>query len=290
MLLTRDTRVTNHGFRNGYPTPRQSVLQAGQGVLVDTGTESPGCAASAATRSIRPSRSVPLPNTPGPSGPDFDPTTIIIIQQTTVIIDIFVVVDVDTGETIDRPAGTTGEEDTPHGSTTTSSETTTTSSTTIELPQQHDDHVHCRRPPGHQRALDRLVYLHGHRRPASAESELESQGCSVAELKALEGKPLPMTVDITVTRRGQGTGVVLVDFSSVSSDAYLGASDHVRLLRRQHRYPHDRGRDGDEGGGVESRWSVGHRRHTDASRPGHQHNGRLAGDEGAVGREGEGIT
>jgi len=35
MMLTRDTRVTNHGFRNGHPTPRQSVLQKGQMVLVD---------------------------------------------------------------------------------------------------------------------------------------------------------------------------------------------------------------------------------------------------------------
>ncbi len=35
MMLTRDTRVTNNGYRNGKPTPRQSVLQKGQMVLVD---------------------------------------------------------------------------------------------------------------------------------------------------------------------------------------------------------------------------------------------------------------
>ena len=35
VLLTRDMRVTNHGFREGKPTPRQSILQAGQYVLVD---------------------------------------------------------------------------------------------------------------------------------------------------------------------------------------------------------------------------------------------------------------
>lgn len=34
-ILQVDTRVTNHGFRNGQPTPRQSVLQAGTAVLVD---------------------------------------------------------------------------------------------------------------------------------------------------------------------------------------------------------------------------------------------------------------
>lgn len=34
-LLTLDTRVTNHGYRDGRATPRQSVLQAGTAVLVD---------------------------------------------------------------------------------------------------------------------------------------------------------------------------------------------------------------------------------------------------------------
>ncbi len=34
-VLTLDTRVTNHGFRDGRATPRQSVLQAGTAVLVD---------------------------------------------------------------------------------------------------------------------------------------------------------------------------------------------------------------------------------------------------------------
>lgn len=35
VLLRTDTRVTNHGFLNGRPTPRQAVLQAGTAVLVD---------------------------------------------------------------------------------------------------------------------------------------------------------------------------------------------------------------------------------------------------------------
>ncbi len=34
-VLTLDTRVTNHGFRGGRATPRQSVLEAGSAVLVD---------------------------------------------------------------------------------------------------------------------------------------------------------------------------------------------------------------------------------------------------------------
>lgn len=35
LVLNSDTRVTNHGFRNGKPTPRQAVLQKGSAVLAD---------------------------------------------------------------------------------------------------------------------------------------------------------------------------------------------------------------------------------------------------------------
>ncbi|MBK9178795.1 MAG: hypothetical protein IPM45_04360 [Acidimicrobiales bacterium] len=35
VVLTRDTRVTNHGFVDGVATPRQAVLQAGTAVLID---------------------------------------------------------------------------------------------------------------------------------------------------------------------------------------------------------------------------------------------------------------
>lgn len=38
-ILTVDARVTNHGFRGGVATPRQSVLQAGTAVLVDDAGE-----------------------------------------------------------------------------------------------------------------------------------------------------------------------------------------------------------------------------------------------------------
>ncbi len=78
----------------------------------------------------------PVKTTPkytGPKWTNFDPTTIIIIQQTTVIIDIFVVVDVDTGESFNRPAGSTGEQDTPR-EVTTSTVTSTTETSTTEVP------------------------------------------------------------------------------------------------------------------------------------------------------------
>jgi hypothetical protein len=132
MVLTRDTRVTNHGFRNGYPTPRQSVLQAGQGVLVDRyGVPRVRCECGNPLNPPQPVKTTPKYT--GPKWTNFDPTTIIIIQQTTVIIDIFVVVDVDTGESFNRPAGSAGEKDTPH-EVTTSTVTPTTVTSTTETP------------------------------------------------------------------------------------------------------------------------------------------------------------
>ncbi|MFH0915772.1 MAG: DUF6777 domain-containing protein [bacterium] len=207
MVLTRDTRVTNHGFRNGLPTPRQSVLQAGQGVLVDEyGVPRVRCECGNPLNPPQPVKATP--NYTGPKWENFDPATIIIIQQTTVIIDIFVLVDVETGETFDRPAGSTGEQDTSREITTTS-ETTTSSTTTTTLIGPLDIN-------GLWAGSYTFTAIDV---PPEAESELEAQGCSIGELKALEGKPLPMTLDMTVDARGKGTAVLFVDFSSISPDA-----------------------------------------------------------------------
>ncbi len=116
MMLTRDTRVTNHGFRNGKPTPRQSVLQKGQMVLVDQyGVPRVRCECGNPLAPPKPVQKTPTYT--GPKWPGFDPTTIIVVQPTTVIINIFVVVDVYTGDPFDRPAGTEGTEDVAHDTT-----------------------------------------------------------------------------------------------------------------------------------------------------------------------------
>lgn len=110
LMLTRDTRVTNHGYRDGRPTPRQSVLQKGQMVLVDQyGVPRVRCECG---NPLTPPQPVEKsPKYTGPQWPDFDPTTIVVVQPTRVVINIFVVVDVYTGESFDRPAGTTGDQD-----------------------------------------------------------------------------------------------------------------------------------------------------------------------------------
>ena len=138
LVLTRDTRVTNHGFRNGRPTPRQSVLQAGQGVLVDSyGVPRVRC--ECGNPLIPPQPVKTTPTYTGPRWPGFDPTTVIIIQQTTVIINIFVVIDVQTGEIFDRPPGTSGEEDVPQEGVTTTGATITGSTTTTEAGDARDE-------------------------------------------------------------------------------------------------------------------------------------------------------
>jgi len=113
LMLTRDTRVTNNGYRNGKPTPRQSVLQKGQMVLVDKyGVPRVRCECG---NPLTPPKAVKTtPTYTGPKWPGFDPTVIIVVQPTTVIINIFVVIDISTGETFVRPAGTTGDQDTSY--------------------------------------------------------------------------------------------------------------------------------------------------------------------------------
>jgi hypothetical protein len=46
----------------------------------------------------------------------------------------------------------------------------------------------------------------------------EKEGCSAALVAAMKGKPLPMTLDVTVDKEGQGSGVMLLDASSLNTD------------------------------------------------------------------------
>lgn len=46
---------------------------------------------------------------------------------------------------------------------------------------------------------------------------VDEEGCGVAILAAMKGKPMPMTLDVTVDEAGNGTGVMFIDASSMSS-------------------------------------------------------------------------
>lgn len=123
VVLLRDTRVTNHGFKNGKATPRQAVLQSGTAVLVDQyGTPRVKCACgNPLTKPVEQTTKVTYTGT---EWPGFDPAVVVIVQPTTVIIETFVIVNVQTGALIERPSGTDGTND--KGSTTTTRAPVTT--------------------------------------------------------------------------------------------------------------------------------------------------------------------
>jgi hypothetical protein len=110
VILRSDTRVTNHGFKNGRATSFQTVLQAGTAVLVDEKGEVVTkcyCGNPLTT---------PLSYPPvyfGPRWNGFSPNNLTIIKQNTTTINIFILIDVRTNQPFQRPAGTDGTQDTP---------------------------------------------------------------------------------------------------------------------------------------------------------------------------------
>jgi hypothetical protein len=109
VLLRTDTRVTNHGFRSGRATPRQSVLQAGTAVLVDrSGVPRVRCACG---NPLAPPVAVRSANYQGPRWSGFDPTLIVVVSPSPSPVTGFVLIDASTGATFGRPVATSGGSD-----------------------------------------------------------------------------------------------------------------------------------------------------------------------------------
>jgi hypothetical protein len=132
VVLRADTRVTNHGYRNGRATAHQSVLQAGTAVLVDHfGVPRARCACGNPLLPPRPVRSHPTYQ--GPPWPAFDPGAVVVVQPSPTVINVFNLVDPRTGTSFGRPAGTSGASDgppSPAGTVATSTSTSPASTTT----------------------------------------------------------------------------------------------------------------------------------------------------------------
>jgi hypothetical protein len=113
VLLRLDTRVTNHGFDGTRPTTLQSVFQAGTAVFVDAhGVPRARCYCGNPLTAP-----VALTGEPKPVGTPwrgYNPAALADVQPSTVSITVFILVDVVTGQPFNRPAGTTGADDTPH--------------------------------------------------------------------------------------------------------------------------------------------------------------------------------
>lgn len=105
-LLTADTRVTNHGYRNGDAYGFQAVLQKGTAVLVDQhGTPRARCSCGNPLAEPIPTKTTPKYT--GNVWPGFDPNAVTVVQPSTDPIVIFVFVDPnDPAQTVQTSPGT----------------------------------------------------------------------------------------------------------------------------------------------------------------------------------------
>ncbi|MER5469082.1 DUF6777 domain-containing protein [Streptomyces sp. NPDC002935] len=108
--LRMDTRVTNHGYRNGAPTSYQAVLQAGTAVLVDArGVPRVRCACGNPLLAPVPQKGTPKPT--GDSWPSYSSQNVVVVAPSTTIINVFVIFDPDHDEWIARHKGDNTHQD-----------------------------------------------------------------------------------------------------------------------------------------------------------------------------------
>ena len=110
LVLTADTRVTNHGFIDGVAVPRQSVLQVGTAVLVDE-FGAPRVRCSSGSPLLAPEAVQGTTSYTGQAWDTFTPTQIVAVAAAPDPLTEFVVFDVVAGDEFVRPVGSTGAAD-----------------------------------------------------------------------------------------------------------------------------------------------------------------------------------
>ncbi|MFD9487357.1 DUF6777 domain-containing protein [Streptomyces sp. NPDC059991] len=109
VVLRADTRVTNHGFKDGHATAFQSVLQAGTAVMVDDhGTPRVRCACG---NPLKPPVATQGAASRGQSWPGYQPQRTVVINRTTTVINSLIIVNVINNTWIERPTGDNGTRD-----------------------------------------------------------------------------------------------------------------------------------------------------------------------------------
>ena len=104
LILLQDTRVTMSGYKNGQPTPHQSVLQKGGAVLVDKyGVPRAKCYCGNPLTAPEPATVAPI--YVGPAWPDFNPAVVAVVTPSPNPINIFVTINIANGQTYNVPAG-----------------------------------------------------------------------------------------------------------------------------------------------------------------------------------------
>ncbi|MGW0613178.1 DUF6777 domain-containing protein [Streptomyces sp. NPDC002788] len=107
--LRMDTRVTNHGYKDGAPTSYQAVLQSGTAVLVDDrGVPRVRCACGNPLG--LPVAQQSAPKTTGDGWPGYSSSKVVMVTPAPKPVDVFVMCEPD-GEWFERHKGDTGEKD-----------------------------------------------------------------------------------------------------------------------------------------------------------------------------------
>jgi hypothetical protein len=130
VVLQDDTRVTNHGFKDGKATTLQSVLEAGSAVLVDDrGTPRVRC--KCGNPLLPPEPVTGQTAYVGSPWPGFSPEEVKVVVPATQPLERLVLTDTTSGASFARPVGSAGVEDVRVASPAT---TTTTTAASIPAP------------------------------------------------------------------------------------------------------------------------------------------------------------
>ncbi|MFI2436028.1 DUF6777 domain-containing protein [Streptomyces sp. NPDC018693] len=110
--LRMDTRVTNHGYRDGAATRYQAVLQTGTAVLVD-GHGVPRVRCACGNPLTPPVAQQGTPKHTGDSWPTYRSSNVVVVSPSTTVINVFVLYDHDDDGWFARQRGDTGHKDRP---------------------------------------------------------------------------------------------------------------------------------------------------------------------------------
>ncbi|WP_435192015.1 DUF6777 domain-containing protein [Streptomyces sp. bgisy126] len=111
LQLRADTRVTNHGFKDGSATTYQAVLQSGTAVLVDDrGVPRVRCACGNPLTEPVPQKN---PRTTGTAWPGYSSDQVVAVAPSPKVVNVFVVYDPEDGDWFARKHGDTGDRDEP---------------------------------------------------------------------------------------------------------------------------------------------------------------------------------
>ncbi|MCB5180711.1 DUF6777 domain-containing protein [Streptomyces antimicrobicus] len=110
VVLRADTRVTNHGFRDGKATGHQAVLQAGTAVLVDAhGMPRVRCACGNPLQAPRAPKGAPVHK--GDPWAGYQPNQVIVVEPTMQTVDNLVLVNLLNNTWLERRTGDDGAQD-----------------------------------------------------------------------------------------------------------------------------------------------------------------------------------